>query len=128
MATVDVTVEEIEGAPLLINPTVKEVKPTTRSRLNLALCIILAINMLLQLIAMVTPGWNVQRTVIGSRHESVYYSIVCTDTTPLENISTTVCHTWTFLDDFSKVHNTAKDSKKPALGKHFKLLKNRHLL
>jgi hypothetical protein len=116
MATIDVTVEEIEDAPLLINPKVKEVKPTTRSRLNLVLCIVLAIDTLFQLVAIVTPGWNVQRAELGSSHESVYYIISCADTTPLENVSTTVCNTRTFLDDFSKAYNTAKDSKKPALG------------
>ncbi|XP_045194640.2 uncharacterized protein LOC123550279 [Mercenaria mercenaria] len=115
MATVDVTAEEIEGAPLLINSTVKEIKPVTRSRLNLLLCIVLAVNTSFQLIAIVTPGWNVLRGDITSSYESVYYTIACADTTPLENISTTVCNTITFLDDFSETYNSAKDTLKPAL-------------
>lgn len=121
MATADVTAEEIEDAPLLINPQVKELKPGTRSRLNLALCIVLVINTLLQLIAVVTPAWNVIKGDISSSYESVYYIIGCIDTTPTENVSTTACSTTTFLSEFSDIYNAAKDTVKPSLGKIFHL-------
>lgn len=114
--------QELRDIPVYINPPKQDPASEPRSRLNLILCIVLAINTFLQFIALVTPGWNSYTSYYLSTYESVYYYIGCVDTTPLQNVSTITCKTISYIDGFSDAYRVMVDSGKPALGNYIIML------
>ncbi|XP_045194641.2 uncharacterized protein LOC123550280 [Mercenaria mercenaria] len=97
-------------APATNSQDVTQRQPITRSRLNLVLCIVLAINALLQFIAIFTPGWNTTTGDNSGVYESVYYRTVCVT---VEEESE--CETKTYRRLFSDRYDASTDASKPSL-------------
>ncbi|XP_045194639.2 uncharacterized protein LOC123550278 [Mercenaria mercenaria] len=105
------TNEEIAYTPVINRDSVTDTKRGTVNRLQLALCIVLVINVIIQFIAIFTPGWIILTTSIVSSYESVYYSTGCVNI----NESAWECRTISFHDSFRQDYSDAKDERRPAL-------------
>ncbi|XP_045193646.2 uncharacterized protein LOC123549543 [Mercenaria mercenaria] len=110
--------EEIAYAPVINRDSVTNTKRGTMNRLQLALCIVLVINIFIQFIAIVTPGWSILTTNTVSAYGSVFYATACVRFVKA-NESDWECKTMSFHDTFHQDYSNAKDERKPALVRAF---------
>ncbi|XP_045195007.2 uncharacterized protein LOC123550646 [Mercenaria mercenaria] len=108
------TNEDIAYTPVINMEDATDMKRGILNRHQLALCIVLVINIVIQFIAIVTPGWSILTTNTLSAYESVYYATACVKYATA-NESDWECKTRSFHDTFHHDYNDATDGRKPAL-------------